>query len=67
MICVYLSEWPTGEITPEWVAFASHDQSGDEVRRRWDDPELEKTGEHPVVYAGAGSHASYFAAGEYLT
>jgi hypothetical protein len=67
MICVYLSEWPTGEITPEWVACASHDQFGDEVRRRWDDPELEKIGEHPVVYAGAGSHASYFAAGEYLT
>jgi len=24
-------------------------------------------GEHPVIYVGAGSHASYFAAGEYLT
>ena len=65
MICVYLSERPA-EITPEWVAYASHDRAGDDLRRRWDDPELERVGEHPVIYAGAGSHASYFAAGEYL-
>ncbi len=52
---------------PEWIAYAAHDLSGDDLRRRWDDPELEKVGEHPVIYAGAGSHASYFAPGEYLT
>ncbi|MEZ4715517.1 MAG: hypothetical protein R2851_05420 [Caldilineaceae bacterium] len=52
---------------PRWVAFASHDFSGDDLRRRWDDPEVEKVdGTHPVIYAGAGSHASYFTAGEYL-
>lgn len=67
MICVYLSESEAGDIRPEWVAYASHDYSGDDLRRRWDDPELEKVGEHPVVYAGAGSHASYYTAGEYLT
>ncbi len=67
MICVYLSEPQDGEIRPEWVAFASHDFSGDDLRRRWDDPELEKVGDHPVVYAGAGSHASYYAPGEYIT
>jgi hypothetical protein len=67
MVCVYLSEWPTGEMRPEWVAYASHDHAGDEVRRRWDDPDLEKVGEHPVIFAGAGSHASYFTPGEYLT
>jgi len=67
MVCVYLSEWPTGDITPEWVAYAAHDQAGDDLRRRWDDAELEKAGEHPVIYAGAGSHASYFTPGEYLT
>jgi hypothetical protein len=67
MVCVYLSEWPTAEVTPEWVAYASHDQAGDDLRRRWDDPELERVGEHPVIYAGAGSHASYFRSGEYLT
>jgi hypothetical protein len=67
MVCVYLSAWPDGAVTPEWVAYASHDHDGDDLRRRWDDAELDKEGEHPVIYAGAGSHASYFAAGEYLT
>ncbi|HJW90261.1 MAG TPA: hypothetical protein VJ436_06440 [Anaerolineales bacterium] len=67
MIYVYLSEGSGGQLQPEWVAYASHDFSGDDLRRRWDDPELEKSGEHPVIYAGAGSHASYFARGEYLT
>lgn len=74
MICVYCSEYELGEtsrspeslLIPQWVAYASHDFSGDDIRRRWDDPELEKVGEHPVIYAGAGSHASYFSRGEYL-
>jgi hypothetical protein len=66
MIYIYLSETDSGEVRPEWVAYASHDFSGDDLRRRWDDPEVEKVGEHPVIYAGAGSHASYFSRGEYL-
>jgi hypothetical protein len=67
MIYVYCSESEAGgQVQPEWVAYASHDFSGDDLRRRWDDPELEKVGEHPVIYAGAGSHASYYAPGEYL-
>ncbi|MBN1954911.1 MAG: hypothetical protein JW900_07650 [Anaerolineae bacterium] len=72
MVYVYLShsrdrpESESGEIRPEWVAYASHDFAGDDLRRRWDDPELEKVGEHPVIYAGAGSHASYFTGGEYM-
>ncbi|MDD2694665.1 MAG: hypothetical protein PHD58_01930 [Anaerolineales bacterium] len=51
----------------EWVAYASHEFSGDDLRRYWDDPEVEKVGDHPVVYVGAGSHASYFQRGEYLS
>ena len=68
MICVYLSE-ADGEagVRPEWVAYAAHDYEGDDRRRRWDDPELETVGDHPVVYAGAGSHAGHFRPGEYLT
>lgn len=53
-------------LQPRWVAYASHDFSGDDLRRSWDDPEVEKVGEHPVIYVGAGSHASYFTPGEYL-
>ncbi len=68
MICLYLTEDEvTGDVEPAWVAYASHDYHGDDLRRRWDDAEVEKVGEHPVVYAGAGSHASYFQSGEYLT
>ena len=67
MISIYLAPDSNGELRPEWVAYASHDYAGDDLRRHWRDPEVEKVGEHPVIYAGAGSHAAYFCAGEYLT
>lgn len=66
MVSLYLYEEKPGHWEPEWVAYASHEFEGDDLRRRWDDPELERVDDHPVVYAGAGSHASYFRAGEYL-
>ena len=66
MIYIYLYEDNSGQLCPEWVAYALHDFAGDDLRRRWDDPEIEKVGEHPVIYAGAGSHASYFQRGEYI-
>jgi len=66
-VFVYLSESKSGEILPEWVAYAAHEEAGDRLRRRWDDPELEKIDEHPVVYVCAGSHASRYFRGEYLT
>lgn len=65
-IFVYVFENEQGQLEPRWVAYASHDFKGDDLRRRWDDPLLDKQGTHPVVYAGAGSHASYFERGEYL-
>jgi len=55
------------EPEPIWLACAAHDYSGDELRRRWDDPDITVVEGHPVVYAGAGSHATYFKPGEYLT
>jgi hypothetical protein len=65
MITIYLYE-DKGQLTPEWTAYASHDFHGDDLRRRWDDEEqLDFVEGHPVVYAGAGSHASYFRRGEY--
>jgi hypothetical protein len=65
-VFVYLAPGAGGELLPSWVAFASHDFEGDDLRRRWDDPDLSKSGNHPVVYAGAGSHSSYFKPGEYI-
>ena len=66
MITLYLYE-EDGQLVPEWAAYASHDFKGDDLRRRWDDgEELQKADQsHPVVFAGAGSHASYFRGGEY--
>jgi hypothetical protein len=52
--------------TPRWVVYSAHDTVGDDLRRRWDDPDLALVGEHPVVYAGAGSHAGAYLPGEYL-
>ena len=66
-VMVFLSESESGEVRPEWAAFAAHEETGDDLRRRWDDPELEKSGEHPIVYVCAGSHASRYSRGEYLT
>ncbi len=57
---------PLGAVTPAWVAFSSHDETGDDLRRRWDDPDMERIGDHPVVYAGAGSHSGAYLKGEYL-
>ncbi len=65
MVCLYVPDTDDAA-RPEWVAYASHDFSGDDLRRRWDDPEVEWVGDHPVIYAGAGSHASYYSPGEYL-
>lgn len=65
-IFVYLSDEP--DPRPLWTGYALHDYTGDDLRRRWDDPTLHKVDEtHPVIYAGAGSHASYYLPGEYLT
>jgi len=79
MVCIYCSEASRAEagqpledrLVPCWVAYASHDFAGDDLRRHWDDPEVEKVYDpqghpHPVIYVGAGSHASYFSRGEYL-
>ncbi len=52
---------------PRWVVFSAHDEVGDDLRRRWDDPDLTLVdGRHPVVFAGAGSHSGAYLAGDYL-
>lgn len=66
MVTVYLAEGRQGPPRPAWVAFSSHDYEGDDLRRRWDDPELRREGDHPVVFAGAGSHSGAFVPGDYV-
>lgn len=62
-VTIFLTE----DYEPRWVAFSSHDEVGDDLRRRWDDPDIEYVdGTHPVVYAGAGSHSGAYLPGEYL-
>lgn len=63
---VILEELPDGDVAPAWFAAAAHDEQGADLRRRWDDPKLEREGEHVVVYPGAGSHATYMEQGEYI-
>jgi hypothetical protein len=66
-VLVYLDADADGRAVPIWAAYAQHDYHGRDLRRRWDDADqLDLVGDHPVVYAGAGSHASYFRPGEYL-
>jgi hypothetical protein len=65
MITVYLTG-QEDDLRPAWVAFSSHDYAGDDLRRRWDDPELHLEGNHPVCFAGAGSHSGAFIPGDYV-
>jgi len=66
MVIVYVAQNQAGAIEPLWLACSSHDSEGDDLRRRWDDPALQRIDEHPVICAGAGSHANYFFPGEYM-
>ncbi|MHB8922818.1 MAG: TolB family protein, partial [Thermoleophilia bacterium] len=49
-----------GSLQPQGVAFSQHTGS---VRRSWDFVQHDET--HPISFVGRGSHANYFAAGEY--
>jgi len=63
---VVLEQFDDGTMLPAWFCAAAHDEKGDDLRRRWDDPRLETIDDHPVVYPGAGSHATYLERGEYI-
>ena len=49
--------------TPELVGYSQHEGAESAT---WDDEKLEKRGDHPVVYPGAGSHANQFVQSLYL-
>ena len=65
-VTVFLPDPPDSSARPAWVAFSSHDEAGDDLRRRPDDPDLQWRGTHPVVFAGAGSHSGAYLPGDYL-
>jgi len=69
-ITVYLAptQAPTEDrLAVAWVAFSSHDETGDDLRRRFDDPDIGWVdGTHPIAYPGAGSHSNACLAGDYL-
>jgi hypothetical protein len=49
--------------SPALVGYSQHEGAESAT---WDDEKLEKRGEHPVVYPGAGSHANQFVQSLYL-
>ena len=63
VVCEQLDD---GEVRPAWFCAAAHDEKGDDLRRRWDDPRLRLEDGHPIVFPGAGSHATYLEQGEYI-
>jgi hypothetical protein len=65
-VTLFLPDPPDPGDRPAWVAFSSHDEAGDDLRRRHDDPDIEWRGTHPVVFAGAGSHSGAYLPGDYL-
>ena len=65
-ISVYLVPDEDEGVAPAWVGASSHDLAGADLRRRWDDPQLRREGDHPVIYPGAGSHSGAFLPGDYV-
>ncbi|GAA4901637.1 hypothetical protein [Streptomonospora salina] len=65
-VTVYLVDDPDDGPRPAWVGASSHEYYGDDLRRSWDDPQLHREGDHPVVYVGAGSHSHQMLPGDYL-
>ena len=66
-ITLFLTEPDSSEPQLAWVAFSAHDEVGDDLRRRVDDPDLQLVdGTHPVVHAGAGSHSGAYLPGDYI-
>ena len=65
-VTIFLPDPPEPESRPAWIAFSSHDDVGDDLRRRPDDPDLQWRETHPVVFVGAGSHSGAYLPGDYL-
>ncbi len=55
------------DLQPVWVGASSHDHEGADLRRHWSDDEPPLEGSRPVLFPGAGSHALFFQAGDYVS
>lgn len=65
-VVVYLVENEDATTSPLWIGASSHEYVGDDLRRSFDDPDLERHGDHAIVYSGAGSHSHQMMPGDYL-
>ena len=65
-VTMFLPDPPDPSSRPSWTAFSSHDEAGDDLRRRADDPDIQWRDTHPVVFTGAGSHSGAYLPGDYL-
>ena len=65
-VTVFLPDPPAASSRPAWVTFSAHDETGDDLRRRSDDPDLQWLDTHPIVFVGAGSHSGACLPGDYL-
>lgn len=52
---------------PVWLVASSHENTGANLRRHWDDTEFTRVDERPVLFVGAGSHALFFRPGDYVS
>ena len=65
-VTLFLPDPPESSSRPSWLTFSAHDETGDDLRRRSDDPDLQWRDTHPVVFVGAGSHSGACLPGDYL-
>jgi hypothetical protein len=56
---VFAADTPAEALEQEPISVGYSQHDGGE-RASWDDDKLERSGDHPVVYAAAGSHANYY-------
>src|SRR5262249_58621366 len=50
MIAIYLGQTPGGSWRGEWVAASCYDHVGAILFRPWDDLELSRLGDHPILW-----------------
>lgn len=55
------------DLEPIWVATTNHEHRGPDMRRHWADPAMQRSGDRPVLYVAAGSHALLFEPGNFVT